>query len=98
MLEAPLDPGRRIFDPHLHHWHIQPSPGALQEPRRFPETFGADRSMFESNYPPDRAAASYGTIWNAFKCIAAALSEDERDWLFHGTAAETYRMGPAAGA
>jgi predicted TIM-barrel fold metal-dependent hydrolase len=46
--------------------------------------------MFESNFPPDEAAGSYGAIWNAFKRIAQNGSEDEKDWLFRRTAAGAY--------
>ena len=54
--------------------------------------FSPARAMFESNFPPDKAAGSYGAIWNAFKIIARDHSEDEKDRLFRGTAAETYRI------
>lgn len=54
------------------------------------EAFGPDRAMFESNYPPDRAAGSYGAIWNAFKRIAQGWAEDEKDALFRQTAARVY--------
>jgi predicted TIM-barrel fold metal-dependent hydrolase len=56
------------------------------------EAFGVQRAMFESNFPPDKAAGSYGATWNAFKRIAQACSEEEKDRLFRGTAAETYRI------
>jgi predicted TIM-barrel fold metal-dependent hydrolase len=54
--------------------------------------FGPARAMFEGNFPPDKAAGSYGATWNAFKRIASPYSEDEKDRLFRGTAAETYRI------
>lgn len=54
--------------------------------------FGPTRAMFESNFPPDKAAGSYGATWNAFKIIARDYSEDEKDRLFRGTAARTYRI------
>lgn len=56
------------------------------------EAFGAQRCMFESNFPPDQAAGSYGATWNAFKIIARGGSETEKDRLFRGTAAEVYRI------
>jgi len=56
------------------------------------EAFGAYRAMFESNFPPDQAAGSYGATWNAFKRIAAGYSEAEQDRLFRGTAADVYRI------
>jgi predicted TIM-barrel fold metal-dependent hydrolase len=56
------------------------------------EIFGAERCMFESNYPVDAAAASYPVIWNAFKRIVAGASPDEKAALFSGTAARLYRL------
>lgn len=54
--------------------------------------FTPSRAMFESNFPPDRCAASYGATWNAFKRLAAGYSEAEKDSLFRGTAAQVYRI------
>lgn len=54
--------------------------------------FGAARAMFESNFPPDQSAGTYGATWNAFKRIAAHCSEDEKDQLFRRTAARIYRI------
>jgi L-fuconolactonase len=56
------------------------------------EAFTPARAMFESNFPPDRASASYGATWNAFKRITAGYSEMEKDELFRGTAARVYRI------
>lgn len=56
------------------------------------EAVGTERCMFESNYPPDGLIASYGALWNAFKIIAAQLSDDEKDSLFRRTAAEAYSL------
>ncbi|WP_461186638.1 amidohydrolase family protein [Arthrobacter sp. Z4-13] len=56
------------------------------------ETFGPDRSMFESNYPVDGYMASYDVLWNTFKRIAAGASPDEKQKLFSGTANRTYRI------
>ena len=56
------------------------------------EAFTPRRCMFESNFPPDNAAGSYGATWNAFKIITHDFSEDEKDQLFRGTAASTYRI------
>ncbi|TCD05106.1 amidohydrolase [Erythrobacteraceae bacterium CFH 75059] len=62
------------------------------------EAFGPRRAMFESNYPVDRWAGDYVTIWNAFKRIAAGASAEERDALFAGTAERFYRLAdPDAG-
>jgi predicted TIM-barrel fold metal-dependent hydrolase len=54
--------------------------------------FTPARAMFESNFPPDKAAGSYGAAWNAFKLIARGYSDDEKDRLFRGTAAQIYRI------
>jgi predicted TIM-barrel fold metal-dependent hydrolase len=54
--------------------------------------FTPARCMFESNFPPDKAAGSYGATWNAFKIIAAGCSETEKDQLFRRTAAAAYRI------
>lgn len=56
------------------------------------EAFGAERCMFESNYPVDAGAGAYGTILNAFKRITAACSADEKAAIFAGTAIRIYRL------
>jgi predicted TIM-barrel fold metal-dependent hydrolase len=56
------------------------------------ECFGADRCMFESNFPVDRASCSYTILWNAFKRLTQRYSEGERSALFHDTAARIYRL------
>jgi L-fuconolactonase len=56
------------------------------------EAFTPQRSMFESNFPPDSSAGSYGAVWNAFKRIAAGASADEKAALFSGTASRIYRI------
>ncbi len=54
--------------------------------------FGADRCMFESNYPVDKLSISYHVLWNALKKIAADFSAAEQDAMFYGTAARIYRV------
>jgi predicted TIM-barrel fold metal-dependent hydrolase len=56
------------------------------------EAFGADRCMFESNFPVDAGAGSYVAVWNAFKRIAAGASVHEKAALFAGTAARIYHL------
>lgn len=46
------------------------------------ELFGAERCMFESNYPVEKMGISWVTLWNAFKHIAAGASEAEKLALF----------------
>ncbi len=56
------------------------------------EAFGADRCMFESNFPVDKGSYSYAVGWNAFKRLTAGYSPGERQALFEGTAARVYRL------
>ena len=56
------------------------------------EAFGPARSMFESNFPPDKGQCSYQVIFNAFKRIAAPYSEAEKTALFSKAATEFYRL------
>ena len=56
------------------------------------ELFGADRCMFESNFPVDKGSFSYGTCWNAFKRLTSGASAHERQALFEGTATRVYRL------
>jgi predicted TIM-barrel fold metal-dependent hydrolase len=60
------------------------------------ELFGANRCMFESNFPVDKMAIGYAALWNAFKRIAMHASRDEKLALFAGTAARIYRLGAVA--
>jgi len=56
------------------------------------EAFGAERCMFESNYPVEKMGAGYACLWNAFKRIAAGASESEKQSLFHATARRVYGL------
>jgi L-fuconolactonase len=73
-----------------------PSSRLAHEWRPYVETcvdvFGARRCMFESNFPVDNATCTYGAMWNAFKLITAAYSDDEKSRLFGGTAIEVYLL------
>lgn len=62
------------------------------------ELFGPARCMFESNFPMDKRACSYGVLWNAHKKMAAGFSDDEKRLMFHDVAARTYRIQGLAGA
>jgi predicted TIM-barrel fold metal-dependent hydrolase len=57
------------------------------------ELFGAERCLFESNFPVDGMLCSYRTLWNAFKRIVAGASAAEKRALFSGTASRVYRLG-----
>ena len=57
------------------------------------ENFGANRCMFESNFPVDKGACSYPVLFNAFKRLASGASALEKTDLFAGTASRFYRLG-----
>jgi predicted TIM-barrel fold metal-dependent hydrolase len=57
------------------------------------EKLGADRCMFESNFPVEKLSTSYVNLWNSFKRITEKYSAGERAALFHDTAARVYRIG-----
>lgn len=81
-------------------WHqrrIKPSSEELAEVLRpyfetCIENFGAERCLFESNFPVEKAANSYVVLWNAYKRITKSYSAPERAALFYGTAARVYRI------
>ena len=56
------------------------------------EKFGAERCMFESNFPVDKVSFSYNVMYNAFKRVSQEYSPSERAELLHDTAARVYRI------
>jgi predicted TIM-barrel fold metal-dependent hydrolase len=56
------------------------------------ESFGVNRCMFESNFPPDKQSCGYTELWNAFKRITASATASEKTALYSGTAAKVYRL------
>ncbi len=56
------------------------------------ELFGADRCLFESNFPVDKMGIGYAALWNAFKRITAGASADEKRAMYSGTARRVYRL------
>ncbi|MEM5518215.1 amidohydrolase family protein [Henriciella sp. AS95] len=56
--------------------------------------FGAERCMFESNFPVDRLSLSYRVYWNAAKKIAADYTELEQQAMFSRVARQVYRIEP----
>ena len=81
-------------------WHKQPRPpgseALARATRRYYDhaidRFGAQRCMFESNFPVDKVSCSYAVLWNSFKRIAEHCSASEKAALFHDTAARVYRL------
>ena len=81
-------------------YRTQPGPpasaelAALWRPYMEPciELFGADRCMFESNFPVDKMGIGWAALWNAFKRIAAGASAAEKQALFSGTARRAYKL------
>ena len=89
--------GMIICGPRWHERALPPSSGELAEAwRPYVETctelFGAERCMFESNFPVDKAMYSYRTLWNTFKKITHGWPEADRSMLFAGTARRVYRL------
>ena len=56
------------------------------------EAFGAERCMFESNFPVDIGSCTYDVLWNAFKVLAKGAGAEEKTALFSGTASRVYRL------
>ena len=81
-------------------WEKRPEPPGSEELaeamapyyRHCIEEFGADRCMFESNFPVDKASYSYTVMWNAFKRIAQDFSAEEKAALFRDTAVRFYSL------
>jgi predicted TIM-barrel fold metal-dependent hydrolase len=56
------------------------------------DLLGAERCMFESNFPVDRASCSYTVLWNAYKRLSQHYPATERAALLHDTATRVYRL------
>jgi L-fuconolactonase len=77
----------------------EPRPGSAELARAWRpyietciEAFGADRGVFESNFPVDKVSCSYDTLWNAFKRITSGASEAEKARLYRDNARAFYRL------
>jgi predicted TIM-barrel fold metal-dependent hydrolase len=81
-------------------FHLRPRPPHSEELAqawapyisRAIELFGAERCMFESNFPPDKGTCSYPVLWNAFKRSVAAACADDRRNMFGRNANAFYRL------
>lgn len=56
------------------------------------EAFGPQRSIFGSNFPVDRQAASYRVLLNGFKRMLANLGTEDLRAIFYGNAKRVYRL------
>ena len=56
---------------------------------------GANRCMFESNFPVDKGSYSYQAFWNACKLLANGASAADKSDLFAGTANRFYKLNLA---
>jgi predicted TIM-barrel fold metal-dependent hydrolase len=54
--------------------------------------FGAMRCMFASNYPVDRLAGPFATIYDGFRAAVADRPLAEQHALFHDNAVRIYRL------
>jgi predicted TIM-barrel fold metal-dependent hydrolase len=54
--------------------------------------FGADRCLFASNYPVDRLAGPFDTIFSGFREAIADLPPADQRKLFHDNAIRLYRL------
>lgn len=85
-------------------WHERSRPPGSQElcdaTRRYYEftieKFGAERCMFESNFPVDMESCSYTVLWNSFKRLTSGCTATEKAKLFHDTATRIYRLSENA--
>lgn len=87
-------------------WHERPRPPTSDELaaangpyyRAAIDLFGPGRCMFESNFPMDKRACSYGILWNAHKKLAQGFSTAEKALMFSEAAVRTYRIEGLAAA
>lgn len=56
------------------------------------EIFGAERCIFSTNYPVDRAAAPYAMLVNAYKKMLSGASQDELRLIFADNARRIYDL------
>ncbi len=56
------------------------------------EEFGAQRCMFESNFPVEKMGTGYTTLWNTFKRLTIDASAADRRSMFFETARRVYRL------
>lgn len=58
------------------------------------ECFGPERIMWGSHWPILELTATYQNWFCCARQLTSALSEEDRDWIFGGTASKFYRLAP----
>ena len=56
------------------------------------DTFGIDRCMFATNFPPDKGLMQFETYYDAYFKMVEHLSLEDQKKLFHDNAARFYRI------
>jgi predicted TIM-barrel fold metal-dependent hydrolase len=56
------------------------------------EAFGTQRCLFGSNFPIDRIATDYASIWAVFRSAISDFSKDEQRAMLRGNAERVYRI------
>jgi len=72
-----------------HHWTEETIRVFVLETIRI---FGPERTMFGSNFPVDSLYSTLSVLYRAFDRLTADFSNTERQHMFAGTAARTYRI------
>ena len=57
------------------------------------DSFGADRVMFGSNFPPCSMREGYSNVWRYLWEYLSRRSSEEREWVLGKTAASLFRFG-----
>ncbi|HUJ75216.1 MAG TPA: amidohydrolase family protein [bacterium] len=70
-------------------WTLEANGPVIQDALRI---FGAARCMFASNYPVDKLAGPFPTIYHGFTAAVAERPLAERRALFHDNAVRIYRL------
>ncbi len=56
------------------------------------DSFGPERCMLGSNFPPEKLSSTYVEVWSAFEALFSELSAEEREKIYYKTAKQVYRL------
>lgn len=59
---------------------------------RIVDAFGPERIALGSNFPVEKLASDYVSVWQRYDGLARSFSPDEREMMFAGTAERFYRI------